>query len=251
MVSMSAMWVAVGRRFRRSFVFGALSVVLLASPCGVWAELPGWYLNPPMADDAIYGVGASDGVGTESRATAIMRALDDISTQISSALAFNQASVVRTTFYQGPGLVLTSTLTQSDQHSSRSLIVHIQIPPDRLVAMFDIAAWSGSETHIESTTWYTAPATAGGQREASSDGDIDDALAQVFSPEEGAAAFEIEEIAINEETVYALVSHAWDWGAESYSSSDDHAFELFQQNPERAFEQFQQNLERLQVPEDE
>ena len=48
------------------------------------AELPEWYLNPPVADEQIYGVGMADMANLSTgRNVAISRARDDIARQIS------------------------------------------------------------------------------------------------------------------------------------------------------------------------
>ena len=48
------------------------------------AELPYWYLNPPVADEQIYGVGMADMANLSTgRTAAIARARDDIARQVS------------------------------------------------------------------------------------------------------------------------------------------------------------------------
>jgi hypothetical protein len=79
------------------FILGAIAVALALASCAGGAEeeqgtpsaagAPDWYLNPPVADDAIYGVGSAKMSRLDtSRKMAVSRAREDIAFQMNATI---------------------------------------------------------------------------------------------------------------------------------------------------------------------
>lgn len=104
-------------RFRISTV--AVFVFVMLAACATTASrgLPDFYLNPPVADDAIYGVGSSSLSNQDNaRRRAIASAREDIAFQMSAVI---QAAMIN--YYQEAGVDGGSQVIEFSEDVSRQV----------------------------------------------------------------------------------------------------------------------------------
>lgn len=100
-------------------VIGAVVFVVLAASCASTPShgLPGFYLNPPVADDVIYGVGSSSLSNMDNaRRRAVGSAREDIAFQMSAVI---EAAMIN--YYQEAGVDGGSQVIEFSEDISRQI----------------------------------------------------------------------------------------------------------------------------------